>query len=91
MGTYQSGDGWNVYSEIKRKLTEDYGIPPNEVRFIQECKTDKARKAVIDAMNAGTVRVLFGSTSVSYTHLRVPFSSFFQPIIPLIINPLNPK
>ena len=64
LGTYQSGDGWNVYSEIKRKLTEDYGIPPNEVRFIQECKTDKARKAVIDAMNAGTVRVLFGSTSM---------------------------
>ena len=64
LGTYQPGDGWNVYSEIKRKLTEDYGIPPNEVRFIQECKTDKARKAVIDAMNAGTVRVLFGSTSM---------------------------
>ncbi|MCE8698964.1 N-6 DNA methylase [Bacteroides fragilis] len=62
LGTYQPGDGWNVYSEIKRKLTEDYGIPPSEVRFIQECKTDKARKAVIDAMNAGTVRVLFGST-----------------------------
>ena len=64
LGTYQPGDGWNVYSEIKRKLTEDYGIPPGEVRFIQECKTDKARKAVIDAMNAGTVRVLFGSTSM---------------------------
>ena len=64
LGTYQPGDGWNVYSEIKRKLTEDYGIPAAEVRFIQECKTDKARKAVIDAMNAGTVRVLFGSTSM---------------------------
>lgn len=64
LGTYQPGDGWNVYSEIKRKLTEDYGIPPSEVHFIQEYKTDKARKAVIDAMNAGTVRVLFGSTSM---------------------------
>ena len=64
LGTYQPGDGWNVYSEIKRKLTEDYGIPAHEVRFIQECKNDKARKAVIDAMNAGTVRVLFGSTSM---------------------------
>ena len=64
LGTYQPGDGWNVYSEIKRKLAEDYGIPASEVRFIQECKTDKARKAVIDAMNAGTVRVLFGSTSM---------------------------
>ena len=41
LGTYRPGEGWNVYSEIKRKLTEDYGIPANEVRFIQECKTDK--------------------------------------------------
>ena len=64
LGTYQPGEGWNVYSEIKHKLVEDYGIPASEVRFIQECKTDKARKAVIDAMNAGTVRVLFGSTSM---------------------------
>ena len=55
---------FNVYSEIKRKLMEDYGIPGHEVRFIQECKTDKARKAVIAAMNEGTVRVLFGSTSM---------------------------
>ena len=64
LGTFQPGEGWNVYSEIKRKLVEDYGIPAGEVRFIQECKTDKARKAVIDAMNEGRVRVLFGSTSM---------------------------
>ena len=55
---------FNVYSEIKRKLMEDHGIPGHEVRFIQECKTDKARKAVIASMNEGTVRVLFGSTSM---------------------------
>lgn len=64
LGTYQPGDNWNVYSEIKRKLMEDYGIPAGEVRFIQECKNEKARKAVIAAMNEGSVRVLFGSTSM---------------------------
>ena len=64
LGTYQPGNGWNVYSEIKRKLTEDYGIPASEIRFIQECKNEKARKAVIAAMNEGSVRVLFGSTSM---------------------------
>ena len=63
LGTYQPGQ-WSVYSEIKRKLMEDYGIPAGEIRFIQECKTEKARKAVIDAMNGGKVRVLFGSTSM---------------------------
>ena len=55
---------WNVYSEIKRKLIEDYGIPSSEIRFIQECKNERARKAVIAAMNEGSVRVLFGSTSM---------------------------
>ena len=63
LGTYKPGE-WNVYSEIKRKLIEDYGIPAHEIRFIQECKTEKARKAVIEAMNEGAVRVLFGSTSM---------------------------
>ena len=63
LGTYHAGE-WNVYSEIKRKLVEDYGIPAGEIRFIQECKTENARKAVIDAMNEGKVRVLFGSTSM---------------------------
>ncbi len=63
LGTFQPGQ-WNVYSEIKRKLIEDYGIPSSEIRFIQECKNEKARKAVIDAMNEGKVRVIFGSTSM---------------------------
>ena len=64
LGTYQPGGGWSVYTEIKRKLVEDYGIPASEIRFIQECKNEKARKAVIEAMNEGYVRVLFGSTSM---------------------------
>ena len=63
LGTFQPGQ-WNVYSEIKRKLVEDYGIPSSEIRFIQECKNEKARKGVIDAMNEGRVRVIFGSTSM---------------------------
>ena len=63
LGTYRPGE-FNVYSEIKCKLIEDYGIPSSEIRFIQECKNERARKAVIAAMNEGSVRVLFGSTSM---------------------------
>ncbi len=63
LGTYKPGE-WNFYSEVKRKLIEDYGIPPHEIRFIQECKTERSRKAVIQATNDGDVRVLFGSTSM---------------------------
>lgn len=63
LGTYKPNE-WNPYSEIKRKLVEDHGIPAHEIRFIQEAKTDNARKAMIEAMNAGRIRVLFGSTSM---------------------------
>lgn len=63
LGTYKPNE-WNPYSEIKRKLVEDHKIPAHEIRFIQEAKTDNARKAMIEAMNAGRIRVLFGSTSM---------------------------
>ena len=63
LSTYKPGE-WNIYSEIKRKLIEDYGIPAHEIRFIQECKTERSRKALIQAMNDGDVRVLFGSTQM---------------------------
>jgi hypothetical protein len=63
LGTYKPGE-WNVYSEIKRKLVEDHGIPAHEVRFIQEAKTETAHKAMIAGMNEGKIRILFGSTEM---------------------------
>ena len=63
LGTYKPGE-WNPCSEIKRKLVDDYGIPASQIRFIQEAKTDKARKAMIADMNEGNIRVLFGSTEM---------------------------
>ncbi len=63
LGTYKPGQ-WNVYSEIKRKLVEDHGLKPGEVRFIQEAKSETARKAMIAGMNDGSIRVLFGSTEM---------------------------
>ena len=61
LSTYKPGI-WNVYSEIKRKLVEDHGIPAQEIRFVQEAVSDKVRQAMFDAMNEGKIRVLFGST-----------------------------
>lgn len=63
LGTYKPGQ-WSPYTEIKRKLVEDYGIPASEVRFIQEAGSEKARKAMIKDMNAGKIRVIFGSTEM---------------------------
>ncbi|ANF50350.1 DNA methylase [Chryseobacterium glaciei] len=63
LGTYKPGV-WNVYSEIKRKLVEDHGIPAQEIRFIQEAKNDTQRREFIRWMNEGKIRVLFGSTDM---------------------------
>lgn len=54
---------WNIYSDIKEKLI-GLGIPASEIQFIQTAKTEKARKRMIEDMNNGTIRVLFGSTSM---------------------------
>ena len=84
LGTYKPGE-WNVYSEIKRKLVEDHGIPAHEIRFIQEAKTEKQRKELIRDVNEGKIRVLFGSTemlgtgvnaqkrAVAVHHLDIPW------------------
>ena len=63
LGTYKPGE-WNVYSAIKERLVEQYGIPESEIRFMQAAKDQKAKKRLIDEMNTGKVRILFGSTSV---------------------------
>lgn len=62
LGTYKP-DKWNVFSEIKRKLVEDYNIPAHEVRFINEAKNMDQRKAMIDDMKEGKIRIMMGSTS----------------------------
>lgn len=63
LGTYKPSE-WNIYSEIKRKLVDDYGIKPSEVRFIQEATSERMRKDMIAQMNEGKIRVLFGSTEM---------------------------
>ncbi len=84
LGTYKPGE-WNIYSEIKRKLVIDHGIPPDEIRFMQEATNEKKRKDLIQCMNEGKIRVLFGSTerlgtgvnaqkrAVAIHHLDIPW------------------
>ena len=62
LSTYKPNE-WNIFQEIKDKLVNDYGIPAEEVRFIQEASSNKVKQKMIDLMNEGKIRVLFGSTS----------------------------
>ena len=43
---------------------DEYHIPADEIRFIQEAKNDKQKQEIIKLTNEGKVRVLFGSTSM---------------------------
>ena len=62
LSTYKPHE-WNIYEDIKDKLIA-FGVPADEIQFIQTAKTEAARKRIIADMNAGRVRVLFGSTSM---------------------------
>ena len=55
-------DTFNVYSEIKRILTEEFDVPSEEVVFIHDFKTDGKRLQCFDDLNSGKYRIIIGST-----------------------------
>ena len=84
-------DEWSVAGALKEKLVNEYGIPEHEIRFIQEF-SDNQKKAAIEAMNNGKIRIMIGGTSnlgtgvnaqeraVAVHHLNIPWkpSEFYQ-------------
>ena len=58
---YEYGKNFDAYNDLKHKLVER-GIPENEIAFIHDANTDKAKQDLFDKVTAGTIRVLIGST-----------------------------
>jgi N12 class adenine-specific DNA methylase len=54
-------DRFNVYDEIRDRLIAQ-GIPAKEISYIHDADTDAQKKTLFDAVNAGRVRILLGST-----------------------------
>jgi N12 class adenine-specific DNA methylase len=52
---------FNVYDDIRAQLIAK-GVPEREIAFIHNAKTDHAKKKLYDAVNAGRIRILLGST-----------------------------
>jgi hypothetical protein len=52
---------FNAYDEL-RDLLIGAGIPHQEIAFVHTADTDAKKQALFDAVNAGIVRILFGST-----------------------------
>lgn len=84
LGTYKKNE-WSPMGELKKKLVEIYNIPTEEIRFIQEADNDKQKENMVSQMNAGEIRILFGSTQklgtgvnaqqkcVAIHHLDIPW------------------
>ena len=70
LSAWKGKDTWSGYGEIKNKLI-DMGVPPQEVRFIQEASSDKVKQSMIQQANEGKIRVLFGSTQTLGTGVNV--------------------
>ena len=70
LSAWKGKETWSVYGEIKNKLI-DMGVPSQEVRFIQEASSDKAKQQMIAQANEGKIRVLFGSTQTLGTGVNV--------------------
>ncbi|MBQ0166876.1 MAG: DEAD/DEAH box helicase family protein [Treponema sp.] len=50
-----------LYDDLKRRLVK-LGIPAKEIAFIHDADTDAKKSKLFDDVNAGSVRVLIGST-----------------------------
>jgi N12 class adenine-specific DNA methylase len=56
-----NADRFNAYDEIRAQLIRR-GIPEKEIAYIHDADTDAKKKTLFDAVNAGKVRILLGST-----------------------------
>lgn len=71
VGTPKPGQ-FNVYDELKRKLTEDFDIHAHEITFIHDSAWDGSKKKnLFKKMNDGEIRILIGSTEKAGTGLNV--------------------
>lgn len=67
--SYQNGD-YNLYTDIKRILSQRYGIPAKEIVDINTVK-EKDRASFFERVNDGDVRVVLGSTQKLGTGVNV--------------------
>lgn len=58
---YEYGKDFDVYNDLKYKLVQ-MGIPKSEIAYIHDANSDLQKQALFDKVNAGTIRVLIGST-----------------------------
>ena len=65
-----ASENFNVYSEMKRLLTE-MGISEKEIVFIHDYNSRKQKEDLFEAVNKGDIRIVIGSTKKLGTGVNV--------------------
>ena len=62
---------YDAYHDIINRLTKDYGIPREEIAYIQQVKDDMEKEALFQKVRDGKVRILIGGTGNMGTGVNV--------------------
>ena len=62
---------YDAYHDIINRLTNDYGIPREEIAYIQQVKNDMEKEALFQKVRDGKVRILIGGTGNMGTGVNV--------------------
>ena len=71
LGVPTKGKEYDAYHDIINRLTKDYGIPREEIVYIQQVKNDTEKEALFQKVRDGKVRILIGGTRNMGTGVNV--------------------
>lgn len=71
LGVPTKGKEYDAYHDIINRLTKDYGIPRDEIAYIQQVKNDTEKEALFQKVRDGKVRILIGGTRNMGTGVNV--------------------
>lgn len=71
LGVPTKGKEYDAYHDIINRLTKDYGIPREEIAYIQQVKNDNEKEALFQKVRDGKVRILIGGTRNMGTGVNV--------------------
>ena len=62
---------YDAYTDIINRLSNDYGIPKEEIAYIQQAPTEEKRKDLFQRVRDGKIRILIGGTKNMGTGVNV--------------------
>ena len=71
LGVPGKGKEYDAYTDMIGRLVNDYGIPKEEIAYIQQAPTEEKRKALFQRVRDGKVRILIGGTKNMGTGVNV--------------------